>query len=197
MFVAAIFSAISLFVTFLAIYTQREVFMNQNCAVVHFAVHGLTVKDRKLQLRTKGIALNLAIILGIDKDLIYIEQPRGFRFKVNLYVNYEQQKNVDHKAVLEDALMKGTLGEIIRDQWELQKLPVIKDLIYDEVPLENDLMNTMMLSMSRLSMRSRVQAQKSMTEPEIFFKDPKEGTSSPRMTSAGDSPLGAFSEEES
>ena len=138
---SAIFAVISLMVTIMAICTQRDIHLYRQCVSVQFTVKGVPAKDRKLQLKTRGIAKEISSLLGLDDILVDIEQPRGFIFKMHLYINGVQYKDVDYKSLMENAVSGGTLGEIIRNQWKLQKVPAIADFKYEEIQSEFQLMN--------------------------------------------------------
>lgn len=141
-FASAVFSLISIFGTILANCTQRDILVNRQRVLVQFTVRGLTLDQEYLQTQTRGIVKSIANLLGLHRDLIYIEQPRGFRFKIELYINYVQYKDVDYKALMNNAFTDGTLEEIFRSQWNLQTALELKDLKYEEIQSENQTKNT-------------------------------------------------------
>ena len=189
---SAVFSSISLLVTFLAIYTERQAFLNRQRVLVQFTLIGLSTKDIKLQTRTHGITLSIANLLGVHKELIYIEKPCGFRFKVNLHVNYVQYKDVDYKALFEEALSNGTLAEIVRDQWDLVKQPMIKDFKYEEIQSEYQLMNMVEIVMprKRISNRAGIEAHNRISsEQRSMLEGAAEGVLPPQVSAVIETPF--------
>lgn len=196
-FASAVYSTISLIVTLLAIYTQRQIYLNRQCVLVKFTVMGLTAKDQRLQTKTKGIMMDIANILGLHHELVYIEQPRGFRFKVNLYINYVQYKGVDYESLMEEAVSNGTMGEILRNHWKLPKVPAIADLKYEELQSEFQLMNMVEIFVPRRSLVNHIQLENNMSsEPEIVYEDEAEGVRLPGMPKVVETPFGPFDVEQ-
>ena len=146
---SATFSVISVVVTLLAVKTQFNLFAKRQRVLVQFTVHGLTLKDRKLQLQTRMIAKEFANLLGLHHDLVYIEQPRGFRFKVNLYVNYSQYHDENYEDLMEAALRDGTLIGIFMRNWNLNVEPEIKDFKYNVMQSDLQKKNTVHIVMKQ------------------------------------------------
>ena len=190
---SAVFSLISMMVTVLAIYTERDMQLNRQCVLVQFTVLGLTVNDRKLQTQTRGIAMSLANLLRLHHKLVHIEQPRGFRFKVSLYINNVQYKDVDYEALMEDARNNGSLAEIIRNQWKLKKVPAIADLKYEEKRSEFQLMNMVEILMPKRSIADSVQPEsRASFEPDIVAEEEAEGVQLLGMPKVVETPSGPF-----
>ena len=176
--VSAIFSAISLLAMILAIGTRRDIYLNRQCVLVQFNVLGLSAKDRKLQTKIRGIVHDIASLLSIHPNLIHIEQPRGFRIKMYLYINYVQYKDVNYKQLMEDAVNGGKLAEIFRNQWKLQKVPAIAHLKYEEIQSKFQSMNMVEIFVPKRAASRHIQIQSPVipeVAPEIVYEEDVEG----------------------
>lgn len=185
---SAAFSLVSILVTILAVKTQRNVFRNRESVLVEFTVHGLTAHYRHLQTRTKAIAKGIADLLKLHDQLVEIEQPRGFGFRVNLYINDVLKRGNDYKAVLENAICRGTLAVIIRNHWELDKEPMIKDFKYTEIQSDVQQRNTAQLRQLAATVASHSGTHTETagnSQPEIVYSDavPKKAENDVEMTS--------------
>ena len=185
---SAVFSLISILVTVLAIRTERKVFMNRQRVVVQFTVLGLNAKHRKFQTRTRGIARDIADLLQLRRDLVEIEQPRGFGFRVNLYVNDVQYKDMDYESVLEDAVNGGRLAEIIRNNWKLAKVPAIKDFKCTEMQSEAQIENTVHIVAS-MSAPPGSPPSGPQPQPQIVYDDMAEGLELASMPQVRETPF--------
>ncbi len=129
---SALFSTISILVTILAAFTQNNIAQTQQSVSVNFVVEGLSDKERKFETQTDGIRKDIADILRLDSSLVDIEKPRGFKFRVHLYINNVQYKDEDYKELMEKAVKNGTVAAIIRKNWKLNMTPKIVSLKYEE-----------------------------------------------------------------
>ena len=176
--VSAIFSTISLVAMIMAIGTRRDIHLNRQCVLVQFNVLGLSAKDRKLQTKIRGIVHDIASLLSIHPNLIHIEQPRGFRIKMYLYINYVQYKDVNYKQLMEDAVNGGKLAEIFRNQWKLQKVPAIAHLKYEEIQSKFQSMNMVDIFVPKRADPRQIQPQSQVNAdvaPRIVFQEDVEG----------------------
>lgn len=83
-----------------------------------------------------------------------IEQPRGFKFRVRVYINNVQHKDEDYKALIEKAVENGTVAEIIRRNWSLGTTPTIVDFKYQEIRSNVQEQNTVHIAASSNSKNS-------------------------------------------
>ena len=125
---AAVFSGMQILSTCSAAHTQSILAKYQNSVVFEFKVLGLGKKHRKLQTQTRDIGKDIAHFLEIHEDVVQIERPHGFRFKMHLFVNELDLNGAVYKDLLRNAVRDGTVGEIIMKNWKLDEMPAVRDL---------------------------------------------------------------------
>merc|ERR1711879_502950 len=86
-----------------------------------------------LQLRTNGIKEDISGLLGIQSNLVEIEKPLGFQFRVFLYINHIYHKELDYKSKIEASIADESFAAMFRDNWNLKELPIVHDFKYHEM----------------------------------------------------------------
>ena len=125
---ATVFSGMQILWTIFAAHTQCLLAKYQNSVLFEFDVLGLGKKHRKLQTQTRDIAKDIAHYLRVQEDVVGIERPHGFRFRIHLFVNELDLDGVVYKKLLRSAVSDGTVGEIIMKNWKLDEMPAVRDL---------------------------------------------------------------------
>ena len=194
---STVFSSVSILITILGIYTQSNLMRNQQSVLIQFKVDGMSGQQRKLQLKTKGIKREIASILEIDDNVIEIEKPKGFIFRVFVFINNAYYKETDYKRLMERAVNDGKLAVMIGKYWNSQNVPTISDLKYSELQSDaqrDSTVNIVMVNAKSKEMatdmvdnglpavnpktvnaRSAVEME---AEPEIVYSDDVEGVES-------------------
>ena len=111
---------------------KRNSLQNEQCVLIQFKVNGLTGNQRRLQLRTDAVKHDLSVLLGVSDEIIDIEKPKGFMFRVLLRINDVFYKDLDYKSIIDRAVSDGDLAKIFERNWNVTKLTV-DDVKYAEI----------------------------------------------------------------
>ena len=112
---AAVFSGVQILATISVAHTQCILAKQHESVLFQFKVLGLGKEHRKYQTRTTDIAKDIANLLDVHQNVISIEKPMGFKFRVHLFLNDPDHEGAVYKDLLRDAVRDGTTW---MEQWE-------------------------------------------------------------------------------
>ena len=182
-----IFSSLSVFATILSIFEQRKLLRNQQGVLIQFKVNGLTAKHHRLQLKTKKIRRDLAILLGVDENVVEIEKPISFKFRIMLKINDVFYKDLDYKSIIDKAVSDGNLVETLQRNWNLntQRLTV-EDVKYEEIRSDAQRENTVLISVKSVSAITAMEDVEGVELPPVIPGQPTAETTTGGLNVNGD-----------
>ena len=126
-----VFAIISITLTILTKYTQKKIIRNSETFYIHFDIKGKDITP-KLSRRTKEIKSEIALLLEVPESVMDILKPRvirqGLRFEICLFINDTNNKDIDFKTIINNAVENGELESIMLSGWNLKALIQIENV---------------------------------------------------------------------
>eukprot|EP01083_Nonionella_stella_P167100 560792_1 len=120
------YSAISILITMIAIYTQRRIIYGQDTVVITFEVCGPSVVQNADILRNRMVKIGVQVspILGVEKTLIEVLRPRIIRngLEMRLNIKVDQKHLYQFEEIMSENKNNGLLVSALKKGWNVKQV---------------------------------------------------------------------------
>ena len=148
--VSMTWSVISIIVTIISIFGRKKIEATQGYLVITFDViaQNEIINVEVCQHRVGKIKKTLAVILGINKNLIEIQKPdpvpHGLQIVVNISMTdtHHDFESRNFKGLIVEAQENNTLQKLFQETWDLKNLPNVTNVNCVKIKSKKEVLKT-------------------------------------------------------
>ena len=167
------FSVISILISIIRNWMQREVLNLKGYAVVTWDVTGkaITSDTSRCQRSVNRVKKQISSLLGLNSNLIEVLKPQeiqnGLKLIILVHVDRISDRDVDYEKILKDAQRSGALTKLLMDAWKINNSFVCSNLSFEIKESQQWIANTVSIKIDNTAKPQLLSAVTSISQSEM------------------------------